>query len=111
MKMTFDQVIKNLQGTLKINETKKQEAIARFKKEYPYGKITETGTSIGVRVDSERHCMKCGTKMIDRINQTVKGGAWVPLKRKNNISNWECPACNPLKGFEPIGITSSEHLE
>lgn len=109
--VSFDQVIKSLQGTLKVNEIKKQEIIERFKKEYPYGKIREGKMSIGVWVDSETHCMKCGTKMIKRTNQTVKKGVWVPLKRKNNISSWECPVCNPLKGFEPLGITSSEYLE
>jgi hypothetical protein len=39
-----------------------------------------------------------------RTNQYVKRGVWVMKKRKDNISNQECPKCAPLCGRQPIGV-------
>lgn len=109
--MNFNQLLKHMNGTSEVDEEKKKEILEGFKRDCPYGVIKETDTSLAVWVDEEFHCMKCGTKMNNRTNQTVKKGEWVPLKRKNNISNWECPKCRPLVGNQPLGVISSEHLK
>jgi hypothetical protein len=99
------QLMAKMLGQLKVDPEKVRQQEEILKKEFPKAKITVSDS--GVKAEAVQdgdgvHCMVCGTPMDDRVNQYVKRGQWVQKKKKDNISNWECPKCRPLIGMAPL---------
>lgn len=86
-----------------------REQMEQLKQEYPSAEVEEYSPGhfrVQARYDQEKkcyYCMTCGSEMVDRMNQYVKNGEWVPLKRPNNISCQVCPKCDEFR-CQPIAV-------
>ena len=115
-----DQFIKSLFGQLEVDEQKVTQFMLEFSRDYPFGevRIDRKNFDLSVRCkgmeEGKPLCMKCGSPLISRVNQRRKNGTWQPLKRKDHLSNWECPKCY-LNGFAPLivgaGLAATKDVE
>ena len=103
--MNFLQVIAKSLGQLKVDLEKVKQREEELRRQYPHAEITIKDGTVKAQVKEDEdgvHCMYCGAIMVRRTNQYVKNGQWVQKKRKDNMSNWECPKCRPLCGGMPL---------
>ena len=101
-----DQFLKMLEGTLKVDEDKLRHFTEEFTSKYPHGDLEINRAHFSIKVKCRRDgdiplCLVCGNKMVKRVNQFRKNGIWVLKKKRDNISNWECPKCYP-DGHAPL---------
>jgi hypothetical protein len=105
--MTGTQFMKFMMGEeLPIDEERKKKDIEQFKKDYPHAiiKISKYDMTASARYKNGKyHCIKCGKPMNNRCNMKLEKGKWVPKKKKDNISNQECPEHYP-SGGAPIMV-------
>lgn len=100
--------IKKMQGIpLDIDYNLLAEYVAELESDYPEADIVIGEYDVQARYktrDDKVLCLRCGNPLNQRANYEKKHNEWVPLKKKDNVSNYECETCYP-DGNAPIVVS------
>lgn len=92
-----------------INTFRRRKTLTMMRGKYFFGEAVEDKINgvISIRskmADSRYVCMKCGKAMSNKINQHIRRGKWIGMRRINNKPNWSCRSCFP-GGNAPLVVS------